>query len=92
MYPDAEQFGRDVGPLGISNADTVVVYDAGGWVAAPRAWWMFLAFGHSNVTRSQWRPEEVARRGPSGRERRGKAEAREFRASYDPNACAACSS
>jgi thiosulfate/3-mercaptopyruvate sulfurtransferase len=49
MFPDAAQFGRDVGALGISNADTVVIYDAGGWVAAPRAWWMFLAFGHTNV-------------------------------------------
>ncbi|MBN9585385.1 MAG: 3-mercaptopyruvate sulfurtransferase [Afipia sp.] len=49
MYPSAEQFGRDVGALGISNDDTVVVYDAGGWVAGPRAWWMFLSFGHANV-------------------------------------------
>ena len=29
--------------------DTVVAYDSGGWVAAPRAWWMFLSFGHANV-------------------------------------------
>lgn len=49
MFPSAEQFGRDVGRLGIGNDDTVVIYDAGGWVAAPRAWWMFLAFGHGNV-------------------------------------------
>ncbi|MBI5265453.1 MAG: 3-mercaptopyruvate sulfurtransferase [Bradyrhizobium sp.] len=49
MFPSAEQFGRDVGALGIGNADTVVVYDAGGWVAAPRVWWMFLSYGHSNV-------------------------------------------
>ena len=49
MFPTAEQFGRDVGALGISNADTVVVYDSGGWVAAPRAWWMFLSYGHANV-------------------------------------------
>jgi thiosulfate/3-mercaptopyruvate sulfurtransferase len=49
MFPDAEQFGRDVGALGISNADTVVIYDSGSWVAAPRAWWMFLAFGHDKV-------------------------------------------
>lgn len=49
MFPDAEQFGRDVGALGISNADTVVLYDSGSWVAAPRAWWMFLAFGHDKV-------------------------------------------
>ena len=49
MFPSAEQFGRDVGALGISNDDTVVLYDAGGWVAAPRGWWMFLSFGHNNV-------------------------------------------
>src|SRR5437016_12454763 len=49
MFPSAEQFGRDVGGLGIGNDDTVVIYDAGGWVAAPRGWWMFLSFGHKNV-------------------------------------------
>ena len=49
MFPSAEQFGRDVGGLGIGNDDTVVIYDAGGWVAGPRAWWMFLSFGHTNV-------------------------------------------
>jgi thiosulfate/3-mercaptopyruvate sulfurtransferase len=45
MYPDAAQFAYDVGALGISSGDTVVVYDSGGWVAAPRVWWMFLSFG-----------------------------------------------
>jgi thiosulfate/3-mercaptopyruvate sulfurtransferase len=49
MYPSAEQFAQDVSALGISSDDTVVAYDAGGWVAAPRAWWMFLSFGHPNV-------------------------------------------
>jgi thiosulfate/3-mercaptopyruvate sulfurtransferase len=49
MFPSAEQFGRDVGALGISSDDTVVVYDAGGWVAGPRAWWMFLSYGHDKV-------------------------------------------
>ncbi|WP_439922815.1 3-mercaptopyruvate sulfurtransferase [Nitrobacter sp. JJSN] len=49
MYPNAAQFARDVGALGISSGDTVVVYDSGGWVAAPRVWWMFLSFGHRNV-------------------------------------------
>ncbi len=46
MYPSAEQFARDVGALGVSNGDTVVIYDSGSWMAAPRVWWMFLAFGH----------------------------------------------
>src|ERR1700739_1924487 len=49
MFPDEAQFGRDIAALGISAGDTVVAYDSGGWVAAPRAWWMFLAFGHPNV-------------------------------------------
>src|ERR1700680_271281 len=49
MYPDAAQFGRDGSALGISSGDTVVAYDSGAWVAAPRAWWMFLSFGHRQV-------------------------------------------
>lgn len=49
MFPTADQFGRDVGALGVSNDDTIVVYDHGGWVAGPRAWWMFLSFGHRDV-------------------------------------------
>jgi thiosulfate/3-mercaptopyruvate sulfurtransferase len=49
MYPGAEQFAREVSALGISSDNTIVAYDSGAWVAAPRAWWMFLSFGHSNV-------------------------------------------
>jgi thiosulfate/3-mercaptopyruvate sulfurtransferase len=49
MYPKAQQFARDVSALGISSDNTVVAYDSGAWVAAPRAWWMFLSFGHRNV-------------------------------------------
>src|ERR1700732_2876379 len=49
MYPNTEQFAREVAALGISSGDTVVAYDSGGWVAAPRAWWMFLSFGHRDV-------------------------------------------
>ncbi len=49
MFPGAEQFARDVAALGISSGDTVIAYDSGAWVAAPRAWWMFLSFGHPNV-------------------------------------------
>jgi thiosulfate/3-mercaptopyruvate sulfurtransferase len=49
MYPDEKQFVRDIVALGISSDDTVIAYDSGGWVAAPRAWWMFLSFGHGKV-------------------------------------------
>lgn len=83
MFPSAEQFGRDVGNYGISNADTVVIYDAGGWVAAPRAWWMFLSYGHGNVRilnggLKKWRAE--------GRPVEGgevKPKPATFKASYD---------
>lgn len=84
MFPSAEQFGRDVGGLGVSNADTVVIYDAGGWVAAPRAWWMFLSYGHRNVRilnggLKKWRAE--GRAVESGEV---KPKPATFHASYDP--------
>ncbi len=84
MFPSAEQFGHDVGGLGVSNADTVVIYDAGGWVAAPRAWWMFLSYGHRNVRilnggLKKWRAE--GRAVESGEI---KAKPATFTASYDP--------
>ena len=83
MFPSAEQFGRDVGDLGISNGDTVVLYDAGGWVAAPRAWWMFLSYGHRDVRilnggLKKWRAE--GRPVQSGEV---KAKPATFKASYD---------
>lgn len=84
MYPNANQFARDVSALGISSDDTVVAYDAGGWVAAPRAWWMFLSFGHSNVRvldggLQKWRAEGRALETGSVTPRPGK-----FQASLDP--------
>ena len=84
MFPSAEQFGRDVGHLGIGNGDTVVVYDSGGWVAAPRAWWMFLSYGHSNVRvlnggLKKWRAE--GRPVESGD---FKAKPASFKATYEP--------
>jgi thiosulfate/3-mercaptopyruvate sulfurtransferase len=83
MFPSAEQFGRDVGALGISNGDTVVIYDAGGWVAAPRAWWMFLSYGHRDVRilnggLKKWRAE-----GRSVQAGEVTAKPAAFKASYD---------
>jgi len=49
MLPTEAQFARDVGALGIANDDLVVVYDRGDYMGAPRAWWMFGAFGHDQV-------------------------------------------
>jgi thiosulfate/3-mercaptopyruvate sulfurtransferase len=84
MYPDAAQFARDVGALGISSKDTVVVYDFGGWVAAPRVWWMFLSFGHADVRvldgglkkwRAEGRPVESGKVSP---------QPGHFNATFDP--------
>src|SRR6201994_2718785 len=84
MFPSAEQFGRDVGGLGVSNADTVVVYDSGGRVAAPRAWWMFLSYGHRDVRilnggLKKWRAE-----GRAVQSGEGTAKPATFKATYDP--------
>jgi thiosulfate/3-mercaptopyruvate sulfurtransferase len=84
MYPDAAQFARDVGALGISSGDTVVVYDAGGWVAAPRAWWMFLSFGHADVRvldggLKKWRAEGRSVESGKASPKPGK-----FSAAFDP--------
>jgi len=49
MLPSPEQFGRQVGELGIDNADRVVVYDSNRFLAAARAWWMFRTMGHQDV-------------------------------------------
>lgn len=49
MLPRPEAFAKAVGALGISNADTVVVYDGAGIFSAPRVWWTFRVFGHDNV-------------------------------------------
>jgi thiosulfate/3-mercaptopyruvate sulfurtransferase len=83
MFPSAAQFGRDVGALGVSNGDTVVIYDAGGWVAAPRVWWMLLAYGHRDVRilnggLKKWRAE-----GHSVESGEVTAKPASFNASYD---------
>ena len=49
MVPGAEQFGRDIGALGIAETDTIVVYDGVGLGGAPRVWWTFRVFGAKNV-------------------------------------------
>jgi thiosulfate/3-mercaptopyruvate sulfurtransferase len=62
MLPSPEQFSRDVGALGISNTDTIVVYDAAGMFSSPRVWWTFRLFGAEKVFileggLPQWRSE-----------------------------------
>ncbi|HET9715193.1 MAG TPA: 3-mercaptopyruvate sulfurtransferase [Pseudolabrys sp.] len=49
MLPGPEQFGAAAGALGISEKDTIVVYDGSGLYSAPRVWWTFRIFGAPNV-------------------------------------------
>ena len=47
--PSAEVFADAAGRFGISEKDTIVVYDGPGFFAAPRGWWLFRLFGADNV-------------------------------------------
>src|SRR5260370_3860227 len=49
MLPDATQFARHVGALGIADTDTIVVYDGAGLYSAPRVWWTFRLLGAYTV-------------------------------------------
>jgi thiosulfate/3-mercaptopyruvate sulfurtransferase len=50
MFPSPADFARAAESLGISDGDTVVVYDASGAnMTAPRVWWMFHVMGHDRV-------------------------------------------
>ena len=47
--PPADVFAEKVGALGISDTDTIVVYDGMGLFSAPRVWWMLRTFGAKDV-------------------------------------------
>ncbi len=47
--PSPEAFAEAVGAMGISENDTIVVYDGPGIFTAPRVWWMFRIMGAKNV-------------------------------------------
>ncbi|MGZ5867333.1 MAG: 3-mercaptopyruvate sulfurtransferase [Xanthobacteraceae bacterium] len=49
MLPSPTEFSEAVGKLGISDTDTIVVYDGAGLFASPRVWWTFRLFGAKNV-------------------------------------------
>ena len=49
MLPDAPAFARAAGALGLSDTDTIIVYDGLGLFSAPRVWWTLRVFGAKNV-------------------------------------------
>ena len=48
--PSPESFAASMSALGISETDTIVVYEQVGVYSAPRAWWMLRTMGAKNVT------------------------------------------
>lgn len=50
MMPTAELFQEKARALGINQESRIVVYDDVGLYASPRAWWMFRAMGHDQVS------------------------------------------
>ncbi|WP_426228417.1 3-mercaptopyruvate sulfurtransferase [Pararhizobium sp. DWP3-4] len=47
--PSPESFAASVGKLGISESDTIVVYDGPGIFTAPRVWWLLRTMGAKSV-------------------------------------------
>lgn len=49
MMPAPDAFAEAVSGLGLSDTDTIVVYDGTGIFSAPRVWWALRAMGHEKV-------------------------------------------
>lgn len=49
MLPPPQDFAAAMTALGVTNDDSVIVYDAPGSAAAARVWWMLRVFGHADV-------------------------------------------
>jgi thiosulfate/3-mercaptopyruvate sulfurtransferase len=47
--PSPEYFAAEVGKMGISETDRIVVYDGIGMFASPRVWWLFRVMGAKSV-------------------------------------------
>lgn len=48
--PDPKDFQKNCRALGINQNSHVVLYDADGIYASPRAWWLFRLMGHQRVS------------------------------------------
>lgn len=49
MLPTPENFSRSMSALGVSDDNTIVIYEQQGVFSAPRAWWMLRTFGAQHV-------------------------------------------
>jgi thiosulfate/3-mercaptopyruvate sulfurtransferase len=76
MLLGPEEFGRQVGALGIGDGMSIVVYDEAGLFSAPRVWWEFITMGAPDVRildgggrkwRAEGRPLESGEAAPTPR-------------------------
>lgn len=88
MLPGPDDFAQAVGALGITETDTIVVYDGLGFFSAPRVWWTLRIFGAKDVFildggltkwKQEGRPTEAGE---------AKREPRPFKAEMDTGAVA----
>lgn len=49
MLPTPDAFAEAVSALGVSDTDTIIIYDTLGLRSAPRVWWTFRLMGATNV-------------------------------------------
>ena len=49
MLPSKSTFENKISELGIKSSDNIIIYCREGVMSSPRAWWMFLYFGHKKV-------------------------------------------
>jgi len=49
MMPTPDAFAAAMNALGLSDGDTIIVYDGSGVFSAPRAWWALRSMGHEKV-------------------------------------------
>ena len=49
MLPTPEDFSRSMSSLGVSDNNTIVIYEQEGVFSAPRAWWTLRTFGAQHV-------------------------------------------
>lgn len=49
MLPSPEIFSQSMSTIGVGDEMTIVIYEQEGVFSAPRAWWMFKAFGAKRV-------------------------------------------
>jgi thiosulfate/3-mercaptopyruvate sulfurtransferase len=49
MLPRETEFSSAAGTLGLSETNTIIVYDGMGLFSVPRVWWTFRAFGAKDV-------------------------------------------